>query len=395
MIPPWLSFLLVLVLILVFSKYELSIVLSLGALLFAILTQIDIFASLISLFTDLSIILLAIAVAIIPILGGIMEESGLISELVQKMKVSKKISMMVIPAIFGLLPVAGGALMSAPILDQIEKDLDVNRKVAINVWFRHVLILIYPISSAMIVASVLAKISLYLIFISLLPPFILLVFIGYLILVRNVKTNEVSSERDLMRVFRNMIPIIIAPIIDFIGRTFFNIIIPEIFLLIGLMISLIIALLFAHMRITNIKKIAKKMKIWRFPLLILSMFWFLEVFIRSGVAEEIGKLNLSFILFLLFGFFLGFATGRIQLPLSILIPIYLIQFTITTMPLIELIFLYCSVFLGYLITPIHPCVAYSTNYFETNYKNIIKFLALPAFICYAILLATYPLILIF
>ncbi len=395
MIPPWASFLLVLILILIFSKYELCIVLSIGALIFAILTQIDILASLISIFTNFSIIFLAIAVAIIPILGGIMEESGLMLELVQKMNVSKKISIMVVPAFFGLLPVAGGALMSAPILDQIDKEVDVNRKVAINVWFRHVLILIYPISSAMIVASVLTGISLYLIFIALMPPFILMVFIGYFILVKNVKTNEVPYERDLKRVFRNMIPIIIAPLIDFIGRTFFNVVIPEIFLLIGLIVSLGIALKFANMKITNIKNIAKKMKIWRFPLLIFAMFWFLDVFIRSGVAEEIASLNLSFILFILLGFFLGFATGRIQLPLSILIPIYLSQFITTIMPLMELIFLYWSIFLGYLITPIHPCVAYSINYFETNYKNVVKHLAIPIFLCFFILLLTYSLFRLF
>jgi len=394
-IPPWVSFLLVLILILIFSKYELSIVLSIGALIFAILTQIDILASLISIFTALPIIFLAIAVAIIPILGGIMEESGLMLELVQKMNVSKKISMMVVPAFFGLLPVAGGALMSAPILDQIDKEVDVNRKVAINVWFRHVLILIYPISSAMIVASVLTGISLYLIFIALMPPFILMVFIGYFILVKNLKTNENPSERDLKKVFHNMIPIIIAPLIDFIGRTFFKVVIPEIFLLIGLIVSLGIALKFANMKITSIKNIAKKMKIWRFPLLIFAMFWFLDVFIRSGVAEEIGSLNLSFILFILLGFFLGFATGRIQLPISILIPVYLSQYITTIMPLMELIFLYCSIFLGYLITPIHPCVAYSTNYFKTNYKNVIKHLAIPTFLCFGLFLLLYTLINLF
>ncbi|MHA2429927.1 MAG: DUF401 family protein [Promethearchaeota archaeon] len=385
----------VLILILIFSKYELSIVLSIGALIFAILTQIDILASLISIFTNFSIIFLAIAVAIIPILGGIMEESGLMLELVQKMNVSKKISMMVVPAFFGLLPVAGGALMSAPILDQIDKDVDVNRKVAINVWFRHVLILIYPISSAMIVASVLTGISLYLIFIALMLPFILMVFMGYILLVKNVKMNEDPSERDLKKVFHNMIPIVIAPLIDFIGRTFFNVAIPEIFLLIGLIVSLGIALKFANMKITSIKNIAKKMKIWRFPLLIFAMFWFLDVFIRSGVAEEIGSLNLSFILFILLGFFLGFATGRIQLPLSILIPIYLSQYITIIMPLMELIFLYCSIFLGYLITPIHPCVAYSTNYFKTNYKNVFKHLAIPTFLCFGLFLLLYTLINLF
>ena len=395
MIPPWICFILVLLLILIFSKYELSIVLSIGALTFGILTLIDLPASLISVFGDASIILLAIAVALIPILGGIMEESGLMLELVQKMNVSKKISIMVIPGFFGLLPVAGGALMSAPILDQIDKEGNTNRKVAINVWFRHVLILIYPISSSMIVASVLTGISLYIIFIALIPSFILMVLIGYYTLVRSVKTNEEPTERDLKRVFHNLIPLLIIPIIDFIGRTFFNFILPEIFLLIGLIISISLSLKFANMKINSIKKIAKKMKIWRFPLLIFAMFWFLDIFIRSGVAKEISDLNLSFLLFIIFGFLLGFATGRIQLPISILVPIYLIQFTSLIMPLLEFTFLYCSIFLGYLITPIHPCVAYSINYFKTNYKNVVKYLAIPTFLCFGILLGIFFIISLF
>lgn len=395
MIPAWLSFLIIILFILIFSKYELSIILTIGGFIFAILTQIDIFASLISIFTDLSIIFLAIVVILIPILGGIMEESGLMLELVQKMNLSKKLSIMMIPAFFGLLPVAGGALMSAPILEQIDTELDVNKKVAINVWFRHVLIFIYPISSAMIVASVLTGISLYSLFIFLLPPFIIMIFIGYYTLVRKVDSYEEVFHRDLKRVFHNSLPIIIAPIIDFIGRTFFPQIVPEIFLVIGLCISLVIGLKFSNMKIRKISKIAKKMKIWRFPLLIFAMFWFLEIFIRSGVANEIGSLNLSFFLFILIGFFLGFATGRIQLPLSILIPIYLVQYAIFPMPIMELIFLYCSIFLGYLITPIHPCVAYSINYYKTNYKKVIKILYVPALLCFTLLLLIYVIVFLF
>lgn len=395
MIPAWLSFLIIILYILIFSKYELSIILTIGGFIFAILTQIDMFASLFSIFTDLSIIFLAIAVILIPILGGIMEESGLMLELVQKMNLSKKLSIMMIPAFFGLLPVAGGALMSAPILEQIDTELDVNKKVAINVWFRHVLIFIYPISSAMIVASVLTGISLYSLFIFLLPPFIIMIFIGYYTLVRKVDSYEEVFHRDLKRVFHNSLPIIIAPIIDFIGRTFFPQIVPEIFLVIGLCISLVIGLKFSNMKIRKISKIAKKMKIWRFPLLIFAMFWFLEIFIRSGVANEIGSLNLSFFLFILIGFFLGFATGRIQLPLSILIPIYLVQYAIFPMPIMELIFLYCSIFLGYLITPIHPCVAYSTNYYKTNYKKVIKILYVPALLCFTLLLLIYVIVFLF
>ncbi|MHA1509806.1 MAG: DUF401 family protein, partial [Promethearchaeota archaeon] len=78
-----------------------------------------------------------------------------------------------------------------------------------------------------------------------------------------------------------------------------------------------------------------------------------------------------------------------QVPFSILIPIYLIQNGITTMILMDFVFLYCATFLGYLITPIHPCLAYSINYFKTDYKSAFKQLIIPTIICFSMVLACY------
>ncbi len=384
--PSFFAFLLVIIIILIFSKYELSIVLMIAAVIFAFLAQVNIIESFVSVIINPSIILLAIAVLFIPILGRIMEESGLMLELIQKMKVSKKASLMITPAFFGLLPVAGGALMSAPIVEQIAPQMDPNRKVAINVWYRHVLIFIYPLSAALIVGSMLANISIYLLVIALIIPLIILLLVGYFTLIRNVEGTEVETERDIKRVFHNILPLIIAPLIDFVGRIFFDVPYPEIFLLLGLTISMILALRFAHMSPKSLKRIAKKMKVWRFPLLIVAMFFFLEIFIRSGVPEEISNLNLNFVLFICIGFLLGFVTGRIQVPISILIPIYIIQNGLMSVLILDFVFIYCAVFLGYLITPIHPCVAYTTEFFETNFKGVAKHLLPPTIICFGLLL---------
>ena len=394
MIPPLLSFLLVIALILIFSKKELSVVLGISAIIFGLLTQVNIINSMIEVIINPSIVLLALSVLLIPILGGIMEESGLMLELIQNMKVSKKVALMVSPALFGLLPVAGGALMSAPIVDQIDPALDSNRKVAINVWYRHVLLLIYPLSSAILVASVLSGISLYLIVLALLIPFILMVFVGYFTLLKPVDKSKESTNRNLKLVFHNLIPLIIAPIIDFLGRLFFPISFPELFVFIGLIISISIALKFAKMNVFNIKEISRKMKVWRFPLLIISMFLFLSIFLESGVPEQISALNLPFALFISIGFILGFTTGRVQLPSSILIPIYLVQNLVLSMPIIDFVFLYFAIYLGYLITPLHPCLAYSINYFKTNYLKSFKHVVIPTFICFGILYAVFSLMLL-
>ena len=395
MLPAWLSFVIVICIVMALSKYELGIILSLGAVGFAILAGADILQSLINVLADPSILVLMIIVVLIPILGGLMEESGLMMEMIQKMRVSKKSSLMVMPALFGLLPVPGGALMSAPIVDQIGSEEDANKKVSINVWYRHMLILIYPLSSSLIVASVLTNINLYILVIVLLPCLIIMWLVGYSTMVKNVSPFSEQGERDLKRAFHNLLPIIIAPIIDFIGRTFFNLSVPELFLLVGLVFSIWIALRFGNMKFSSVKNISKKMKIWRFPFIIFSMFLFLEVFILSGAPEEIASLKLSVFPFILIGFFLGFATGRIQLPISILVPIYLVQYAVLAMSILDFIFIYTSIFLGYLITPIHPCVAYSTEYFKTNFKEVVKILGKPTFISFIILIGVYWVFFIF
>lgn len=395
MLPAWLSFIIVICIVMALSKYELGIILSLGAVGFAILAGADILQSLINVLADPSILVLMIIVVLIPILGGLMEESGLMMEMIQKMRVSKKSSLMVMPALFGLLPVPGGALMSAPIVDQIGSEEDTNKKVSINVWYRHMLILIYPLSSSLIVASVLTNINLYILVIVLLPCLIIMWLVGYSTMVKNVSPFSEQGERDLKRAFHNLLPIIIAPIIDFIGRTFFNLSVPELFLLVGLVFSIWIALRFGNMKFSSVKNISKKMKIWRFPFIIFSMFLFLEVFILSGAPEEIASLKLSVFPFILIGFFLGFATGRIQLPISILVPIYLVQYAVLAMSILDFIFIYTSIFLGYLITPIHPCVAYSTEYFKTNFKEVVKILGKPTFISFIILIGVYWVFFIF
>lgn len=389
MIPAWLSFLVILILILAFSKKELSVVLTIGAIIFGLLTQVDLLGSIVLVAINPSIILLALSVTLIPILGGIMEESGLILELIEKLRVSKKMALILSPALFGLLPIPGGALMSAPIVDQIDPELDSNRKVGINVWYRHVLLLIYPISSAILVSSALSGISVYMIVVALIVPFSFMMLVGYFTLMRSVKSNEIIEKRDLKRVLHNAFPVMIAPIVDIIGRLFLPFPYPELYLFFGMCISIWVGLKLSKMTPIIIKDISKRMKIWRFPLLIFAMFLFLEIFIKSGVAEQFGSLNLPFYLFIFISFFLGFATGRVQLPMSILIPIYIIQNSVSLMPILDFTFIYFAVYLGYIITPMHPCLAYNINYFKTTYKQSFKFLAIPALICLGFLYCIY------
>lgn len=385
----------------IFSKKELCFTLTIGSIIFGLLSEVNIWISFTGVITNLNILILAASVGLLPILGAIMEESGLMVELIQKMDISKKKAMMISPAIFGLLPVAGGALMSAPLIEQIDSDsTDIPRKIAVNVWYRHQLLLIYPLSTTLIVCTEIAGIELYRSIVYLIIPFFLMFLIGYIFLIRKTIENAERHTRDVKTVIHHLLPILIAPIFDFIGRSILSLLeskgimfaYPEIFLFVGLCFSVLLALKITNLSPNRLKSSIKRMKVWRFPLLIIVIYFFLDIFSNSGVPEIIGSLNMSFIIFLLLGFFFGFTTGRVQLSLSFLIPIYLIQYAVVAMTYFNFTLIYLTTFLGYLMSPIHPCLAYSINYFKADYKQTFRSIATPTLVNLLLVLVVYQVV---
>ena len=143
----WLSFFLSLALLLIIARKNLWLGMFVGALILGIFNlKINLlFVEIAHTFTDVSILLLALAVGLIPIIGRALQTSGLLGNLVNNLQISRKGFLAFSPAFLGLLPLPGGALLSAPMLIKAGKDIEDETFVAINVWFRHILILIYPL----------------------------------------------------------------------------------------------------------------------------------------------------------------------------------------------------------------------------------------------------------
>ena len=108
--------------------------------------------------SDPTVFLLALIVGLIPIIGNVLLTSGQIDSLVSNMRIGKKKFLLFFPALVGMLPMPGGALLSAPFVEKGGKDIDNSAKAGINVWFRHTLYLVYPLSPGLIVsAQILSK----------------------------------------------------------------------------------------------------------------------------------------------------------------------------------------------------------------------------------------------
>ena len=171
----WMGFLISLGGILIISKRNLPLALISGAVILGLFTLplgvvLDRFIYTV---TDSSIILLALAMGVIPIIGGTMKKSGQIDSLVNNLRINKRSLMAISPALMGLLPMPGGALLSAPILEKGGEGVADDLKAAINNWFRHLFIMLYPLSPALIVSAEISDLDVYRAIVYLLPGFLL------------------------------------------------------------------------------------------------------------------------------------------------------------------------------------------------------------------------------
>jgi integral membrane protein (TIGR00529 family) len=309
-----------------------------------------------------------------------MKQSGQMDDLVNNLRIGRKGLMALSPAIMGLLPMPGGALLSAPILEKGGEGVPDDLKVAINDWFRHLFVMVYPLSSALIASAKISNISVYTAMLYLMPTFVFTLILGYIFFIRRVKGRiDYESTFSWKRLLIPLGIILVAPFLDFSLKKIIDLPVEEIATLAGVTTAFILAYSISKVRL-NIWDIIKKMKAWNFTLIILTMFIFLHIFQASNIADLIAAIPLPVVtLCVVAGFVLGIATGRVLLPASIILPIYLTSSTIT--PAVFAL-VYTSIFFGYVISPVHPCVAVSLEYFNVSLKRFFMLLVVPTLIIF-------------
>ncbi|MCK4359040.1 MAG: DUF401 family protein [Candidatus Cloacimonetes bacterium] len=376
----WLGFLLSLALMIIIARKNLWVGFIIGALVLGIfnLSFREILAQIQNTLTDPSILLLAFAVGLIPLIGGALEVSGLMDDLVNNLRMKRKLFLAFGPAFLGMLPMPGGALLSAPLVLRAGTDISDDKYTAINVWFRHVLVLIYPLG-ALLVTSKMANLSLYVAMLYIIPGFILMIVLGYIFLLKGIHGNLKTSDNIIRKkIFIPLAIILSAPIIHLILMSLFKNIIQEIPLSVGVLTSLILAFSIGKLDLKKIIPISLKMKPWKYFLIIIGMFLFLNIFQASNISKVIADIVFCKS-FLIVGVaaFLGFVTGRVQMPFAILLPIYYSKFGVEATTYLVFAVMFFSIFMGYVISPIHPCVSVSVEFFGSSLKDFFKRLIIP------------------
>ena len=379
----WLGFFVSLATILVVSRKNLALGISGGALVLGLFTLPlgTLWQQIVVTLTDPSIVLLALAMGLIPLLGGIMKQSGQIDDLVENVRLPRRYMLPFSAALMGLLPMPGGALLSAPILEKAGEGVPRDLVAAINNWFRHLFILVYPLSSALIVAAKIVELDIYHAILYVLPALALATGLGYFFFLRLVQ-GDIRHDRafSLGHLMRPLVVILVAPVLDFTLKRLFDL--GSLATLIGVAAGLTLSLVLASQR-PDLRRIIREMTPWNFALIIVGMFLYLHVFRAGHAGAAIAGLPLPpLLLALVAGFGLSFLTGRVQLPASIILPAYLATTAFVTPPVFACI--YVAIYFGYIISPVHPCLVVTCEYFGVSIRRMIARLAVPTLIVFAL-----------
>jgi integral membrane protein (TIGR00529 family) len=318
----------------------------------------------------------------IMLMSMLYKETGLVDDLTTSLGAfikNSKIVVSVLPAVIGLMPVAGGALMSAPIVDAEADKLELSdsKKTFVNIWFRHAIIPIYPVSQFIILTAVLTQISIDAIIARQIFIVLVMIVAGYFIGLRNVKspktpkqqtqTNKKTSSKLLLTSF---LPIIVTVVLTAV---------LNVNIAISTFAGAITIIAITKTKPATLKKTLKNKAIWEVSLAAFAALLLKNVTVASGASEILGNslanTNMPPVVLLslvpaILAFLIGSTSGAIALSVPILAET--IAFTPATASL-----LYISVYLGYMIAPTHLCLVFTAQYFKASISQSLKYL-LPA-----------------
>lgn len=347
-----------------------------------------------------------VATFAIMLLSQLYKETGMINRLSQsvgKIINNPKIVLSVLPAVIGFLPVSGGALMSAPLVDiEAEKlKLKPSRKAYINLWFRHTIFPVYPISQPLIVAAGLTGVAVPFIVVRQIPVVLVMVVVGFIIgfwkisSMKNADTPKMgergkSNIADFAFAFSPILATIIVAVV--LGLAGLGLSQQGFDVMIATFVGLIVLIAISKLSFNVFSRPFKSWGIYGIVLAAYGAFLLRNVMNAAGISAIFSPLvangNIDVLLLLTvvpaaLGLLTGSPQGGVALGVSILSGI-LAPFTAKTAALI-----YISAYLGYTIAPTHLCFTFTADYFKCTLTKVYKFVIPSFLLTYLMAIAVY------
>lgn len=339
-------------------------------------------------FIDPTTITLVLTILLITILGHMMEKYLILDRMIislEQILRSAKATILIAPAIIGTLLVTGGALMSCPVVENLGDKLNLSKdkRASINLIFRHALYFMFPLSTTMILAAEVGNYSIW-DFIKLQFPIALAMYIfGYIFYLKDCqepKMDRIEFKQYIKAITRFLI--YSSPILaSLLGVVLLNL--PfYISLIFGILLNIMIhshdkkqdirynldeSLLTTLYHGINPSMAMAIIGIMIFKNVINDMdeiYTHLNSLLDKGIPIEI--------LILLACSMISFPLASIQPSIAMLYPIILPLAPDHGTQLLYAMFIYTSAFIFYYISPLHLCQVLTLEYFEVRIKDLYK-----------------------
>ncbi len=346
-------------------------------------------------FSSIDNVSLMVVVLLIIWLSGQMQESGIMKDLVTtiRSRISKKLSLAILPAVIGLLPMPGGALFSAPLVDDCdaEKAIDPLQKTRINFWFRHIWEYCWPLYPAVLLAIDISGLEVWQLILAQLPLTLVTVFAGWLFILRPIQASG-TLERGKAQPFL----LLVSPIIVVIGvYTLISVFLPAVSGLwkytpmgIGIVIAIAFLQILRPIPAAKWKKLVFSLKPLNMVVIVAAIRIygaFIEARLPGGMLlmeqmrEELNHFGIPPLLLvvlipLISGITTGIAVGFIGASFPIVM-ILLGSDPTLGQTLATVAIAYACGEIGMLLSPMHVCLVVTNEYFKTRLgQSIVSFL---------------------
>jgi len=383
--------------ILVYKRVNLGVTLTFTAILLSLLSME--FGEIPNVFfktsTDALTISLVSATFGIMLLSQLYKETEVVKTMSQSLSDIVKNSKLVVsllPAVIGLLPVAGGALMSAPLIEAEANKLELKegKKTYANIWFRHTIFPVYPMSQVLILTAALTSMSLTSLIMRQIPVAIVMIAVGYLIAFWKVSTVKNEIEKGNLGANLKSLLTTFSPILAMI----FAVAVLSIDVSIAAFIGVAVLLLIARPTLNTFSIPFRSKAIYGVTLAAYGAMLLRNVTIASGVSDFFGEIiaqgNVNeVVLLLIVPAVLGFLVGSPSGGIAISVP--MLAGTLNFMPNAAGL-LYITAYLGYLGAPTHLCLVLTADYFKCPLGRLYRYMVPSLAISFVTAILVYFLI---
>ncbi len=329
---------------------------------------------------------LVLAVVLITVLGYALKETGLMVNFIEGLSkiLPGNILLATIPALFGFLSMPGGALMSAPFIEPEANKLglDAEAKTYYNVWFRHLLYWVNPITSSTIMAVTLSGFAINQWLMIQSPLFFVMTAIGFIASRGFIKTpKKRGGSQGLTR--ENLmggIPIVFTVVLTLLGFPIWG----------SLLAGILIAMLLGRVKPKEGALMFKNGIQINLALAIISMLYLKDMIEATGSVTTLFQVVIDsgvplLAIAILVPLFIGAISGSPAMGVGIAFPILLPLFGAPNIHLTSIVFL--GITCTYITSPLHLCLVLTNNYFKSDLNKVIKYLAPSSFALYLVGLA--------